>query len=100
MYKIILLKSILGCYIGQELVARTHHTGIIRRRIMPFHSDGDCIKGGTLIDENNNKQARIIKSHGSIGIALVVVNQLGQKLFDKNGTLVNLNRPKWWPLDL
>jgi folate-binding protein YgfZ len=25
-----------GCYIGQELTARTHHTGVVRKRIMPF----------------------------------------------------------------
>ena len=25
-----------GCYLGQELTARTHHTGIIRKRIMPL----------------------------------------------------------------
>jgi folate-binding protein YgfZ len=24
-----------GCYVGQELTARTHHTGIVRKRIMP-----------------------------------------------------------------
>lgn len=24
-----------GCYIGQELTARTHHTGVIRKRLMP-----------------------------------------------------------------
>ena len=24
-----------GCYLGQELTARTHHTGVIRKRIMP-----------------------------------------------------------------
>ena len=25
-----------GCYLGQELTARTHHTGVIRKRIMPL----------------------------------------------------------------
>jgi folate-binding protein YgfZ len=25
-----------GCYIGQELTARTHHTGVIRKRILPL----------------------------------------------------------------
>lgn len=25
-----------GCYLGQELTARTHHTGVVRKRIMPF----------------------------------------------------------------
>eukprot|EP01015_Nassula_variabilis_P029344 TRINITY_DN6284_c0_g1_i7.p1 TRINITY_DN6284_c0_g1~~TRINITY_DN6284_c0_g1_i7.p1 ORF type:complete len:330 (-),score=50.17 TRINITY_DN6284_c0_g1_i7:39-1028(-) len=25
-----------GCYVGQELVARSYHTGIIRKRVLPF----------------------------------------------------------------
>lgn len=25
-----------GCYVGQELVARTHWSGLIRKRLMPF----------------------------------------------------------------
>lgn len=26
-----------GCYVGQELIARTHHRGVVRKRIMPLH---------------------------------------------------------------
>jgi folate-binding protein YgfZ len=26
-----------GCYVGQELVARTHHRGVIRKRLMPVN---------------------------------------------------------------
>lgn len=29
-----------GCYIGQELTARTWHTGVIRKRIVPFRLYG------------------------------------------------------------
>lgn len=25
-----------GCYVGQELVARTHHRGVIRKRLFPL----------------------------------------------------------------
>lgn len=25
-----------GCYLGQEIVARAYHTGIVRRRIFPY----------------------------------------------------------------
>lgn len=25
-----------GCYMGQELVARTHHRGVIRKRLLPL----------------------------------------------------------------
>lgn len=38
-YNIDLLRGISftkGCYIGQELVARSYHTGIVRRRVFPF----------------------------------------------------------------
>lgn len=29
-----------GCYVGQELVARTHHKGVVRKRLMPFTASG------------------------------------------------------------
>lgn len=29
-----------GCYVGQELVARTHHRGVIRKRLMPVSLEG------------------------------------------------------------
>lgn len=25
-----------GCYVGQELIARTHHRGVIRKRLLPL----------------------------------------------------------------
>ena len=25
-----------GCYVGQEFIARTHHRGVIRKRLLPF----------------------------------------------------------------
>jgi len=38
-YNIVLLNGVSfskGCYLGQELIAKTHHTGVIRKRIMPI----------------------------------------------------------------
>ena len=29
-----------GCYIGQEVTARTHYRGLVKRRLMPVHCDG------------------------------------------------------------
>ena len=28
-----------GCYLGQELIARTHYTGVVRRRLVPFAAE-------------------------------------------------------------
>ena len=35
-----------GCYVGQELTARTHHTGVTRKRILPgrfFRESEECV---------------------------------------------------------
>ena len=28
-----------GCYLGQELTARTHHSGVVRKRVVPVTFD-------------------------------------------------------------
>ncbi|XP_074842458.1 iron-sulfur cluster assembly factor IBA57, mitochondrial isoform X3 [Carettochelys insculpta] len=35
-----------GCYIGQELTARTHHTGVIRKRLLPVQFSAPLLLGG------------------------------------------------------
>jgi len=45
-----------GCYVGQELTIRTHHTGVVRKRVLPiqlfpYSTDTTIIKGG--VDESS-----------------------------------------------
>ena len=40
-----------GCYVGQELVIRTQHTGVVRKRILPF-----------LLNDNTHLANRMAKS--------------------------------------
>ncbi len=35
-----------GCYVGQELVARTHFQGMVRKRLMPIALQDDSAAGG------------------------------------------------------
>lgn len=37
-----------GCYVGQELIARTHHQGVIRKRLLPLRFFNDKGKGRLL----------------------------------------------------
>lgn len=43
-----------GCYLGQELTIRTHHTGIVRKRILPvqLYSETDPIQSETRPEYN------------------------------------------------
>ena len=103
-----------GCYIGQELTARTHHTGVIRKRIMPLSII--C----TNIELSNDKGLNLenLASGKSIGKLMGYTNGYGlglmrvQDSFDaktKNESIVvsddksikvEIARPEWWPLIL
>ena len=36
-----------GCYVGQELTIRTHHTGVVRKRILPVQIYAAAAEGGS-----------------------------------------------------
>uniref|UniRef100_A0A182PLY4 Aminomethyltransferase folate-binding domain-containing protein n=1 Tax=Anopheles epiroticus TaxID=199890 RepID=A0A182PLY4_9DIPT len=53
-----------GCYIGQELTARTYHTGVIRKRLMPLVFDEPpMLTGG---DSEAMRDAEIKNEEGSV----------------------------------
>lgn len=39
-----------GCYVGQELTIRTHHTGVVRKRILPVQLYNDELKQPSTLD--------------------------------------------------
>ncbi|MCC9620202.1 folate-binding protein [Thalassospira sp. MA62] len=60
-----------GCYMGQELTARTKYRGLVRKRLLPIRFDGNAPAPGTQI-MNGEKEAGIIRSvHGDHGLALI-----------------------------
>ena len=62
-----------GCYIGQELTARTHHTGVIRKRVMPIRftqKRESPVEGGeSIVNEAGKALGKFIagdKTHGKL----------------------------------
>lgn len=53
-----------GCYVGQELIARTHHLGAIRKRLMPVNLEQD--QGG------NQEFYRSIGKHYAMAMLPVI----------------------------
>lgn len=92
-----------GCYIGQELTARTHHTGVIRKRYMPlyFHDEnvGDIavdtvVKNG---EKNVGKLRGVVKN---IGVGLLrIANVGGNQILTVNSLKCHTFKPIWWPVD-
>jgi folate-binding protein YgfZ len=40
-----------GCYVGQEVTARTHYRGLVKRRIVPLRIDAEKVPDGAVITE-------------------------------------------------
>lgn len=95
-----------GCYIGQELTARTHHTGVIRKRLMPleFVSLPENVSlDDPIIDRSAMKPSNVGKLRGifeNLGLGLMRVTET---LASKNLKIGNINikcsKPPWWPTE-
>ncbi|KAG5670144.1 hypothetical protein PVAND_000426 [Polypedilum vanderplanki] len=91
-----------GCYLGQELTARTHHTGVIRKRIMPLIFEMP-IKMNDSIDVNNEDKKSVGKLRNIseiYGLGLMRVEQaLAAKELSYNENKCMIKKPFWWPDD-
>lgn len=60
-----------GCYVGQELTARTHYRGTIRKRLLPVLIDGPAPESGTPVMLGNVEVGEMRSAIPGIGLALL-----------------------------
>ncbi|XP_066573493.1 iron-sulfur cluster assembly factor IBA57, mitochondrial [Amia ocellicauda] len=94
-----------GCYIGQELTARTHHTGVIRKRLMPVRLSAPIRdpEGLAIVTEAGKLAGKHRAGSGSLGLALIRLAHANEQLVlqapgDATPTL-QASVPEWWPKD-
>jgi folate-binding protein YgfZ len=68
-----------GCYMGQELTARTRYRGLIKKRLAPLRITGRAPAAGTPLIENGVEVGEMRSSVGDIGLALVRLEVLRQR---------------------
>lgn len=96
-----------GCYIGQELTARTHHTGVVRKRLMPVRLSApaqDLEEGAALQTQSGKPAGKHRTGVGELGLSLIRMAHAKEVLTLKssNDTTVTLEAsvPDWWPKDV
>jgi len=90
-----------GCYIGQELTARTHHVGETRKRVVPVTLDQEIeLTGSSKLLAGKRGAGKLLSLYGTQGLAIVRFPHLGAKLLVE-GTTASLtaSKPNWWPED-
>jgi len=91
-----------GCYIGQELTARTYHTGVVRKRLMPLLFDNVVDKSlaydEKILNECGNAVGKFRGCVAKYGLGLMRINEsLTARQLTVSGINVRVVKPAWWP---
>ncbi|KAF5274060.1 hypothetical protein FQR65_LT04458 [Abscondita terminalis] len=91
-----------GCYIGQELTARTHHTGVVRKRLMPLYFTKNLTKepeNKTIVHEGVNL-GKLRGLEEDVGLGLLRVEKtINLKEISVGNGKATTFRPPWWPFE-
>jgi tRNA-modifying protein YgfZ len=85
-----------GCYVGQELTARTKYRGLVRRRLMPVTIDGPTPTPGTIVTADGREVGEMRSGVGGLGLALLRTEAArpGARLSAGDAVVIPL-RPDW-----
>ena len=86
-----------GCYMGQELTARTKYRGLIKRRLVPVSATADLPPPGTAVTRNGAEVGTLRSTHGSSGLALLRTDAIGAAL-ECGGAALTATPPPWMSL--
>jgi folate-binding protein YgfZ len=88
-----------GCYIGQELTARTKYRGLVKRRLMPVAIDGPAPAPGTMVTADGRDVGEMRSSRDGRGLALLRIDAvLGAKPLIAGTAVIVPSRPDWMQL--
>jgi folate-binding protein YgfZ len=69
-----------GCYMGQELTARTKYRGLVKRRLVPVAVDGPLPEPGTPVLRDDIEVGTMRSGRGATGLAVLRLDALDATL--------------------
>src|SRR5215472_576359 len=87
-----------GCYIGQELTARTKYRGLIKKRLFPVRIDGPAPEAGTIVTLDGQEAGEMRSSRDGVGLALLRLETIGKGRLTAGDATVSPSTPEWMRL--
>lgn len=85
-----------GCFMGQELTARTRYRGLVKKRLLPVAIDGPVPEAGTPIEVDGREVGEMRTSVDDVGLALLRIDKLDDGAsFTVGETTLTPNIPVW-----
>ena len=86
-----------GCYMGQELTARTKYRGLVKKRLFPVKVEGALPTPGTAIERNGEEVGEIRSGAGNRALAMLRLEALEGAL-TAGGARIVPQKPDWMKL--
>ena len=83
-----------GCFVGQELTARTKHRALIKKRLLPVEIDGPAPAPGTPVMRDGKDVGTLRSSANGMGLALLRLEALDGELTAGEAKLTP-RKPDW-----
>jgi folate-binding protein YgfZ len=83
-----------GCYMGQELTARTKYRGLVKRRLVPVRIEGAVPTPGTPILRDGREVGTMRSTVGQRGMAVVRLDAL-ESVLASDGATITPTAPPW-----
>ncbi|BAK83056.1 CAF17-like 4Fe-4S cluster assembly/insertion protein YgfZ [Komagataeibacter medellinensis] len=87
-----------GCYMGQELTARTRYRGLVRRHLLPVAADRELPPPGTPVMVDETVVGEMRSSRDSIGMAMIRNEYIHDKTLAAGGHALHVKVPHWFAL--
>ncbi len=86
-----------GCYMGQELTARTKYRGLVKKRLVPVTAESPLPPPGTPVLAAGAEVGTVRSSFGTMGLAMLRLDALGKSLL-AGDVLLQPKIPAWMKL--
>jgi folate-binding protein YgfZ len=87
-----------GCYMGQELTARTRYRGLVKRRLVPVSVAGPLPPRGTPVLLDGAEVGQMRSGRGALGMALLRLGALRAPALDCGGAVLTPRPAPWMTL--
>jgi len=84
-----------GCYMGQELTARTRYRGLVKRRLLPVSAASPLPEAGTPVFSHDKEVGQIRSSNGVAGLALLRLEAVADTSLICQEKPISVHIPAW-----
>jgi folate-binding protein YgfZ len=71
-----------GCFVGQELTARTKYRGLVKKRLLPVRLDGPAPEAGTPVLAGDREVGELRSRAGDLALALLRLDAVAERPTD------------------